>query len=179
MIQVQHFPTDVEWANTLKTQIEGGTLTFADAARDNSDKDDAVKGGDMGWVGHGQLDPKIEDAIFATPVGKVSDPLKIDGDGAYLFHVTDEQTREPDADAEGRARGLRVLDLVPGAEGRLHDHARLRRSPRRKPRAGRPADARRAHRRGEAPLGARSRGRPAVVVAERLVATPVEPPCRC
>jgi parvulin-like peptidyl-prolyl isomerase len=97
VIQVQHFPTDVEWANTLKTQIEGGTLTFADAARDNSDKDDAVKGGDMGWVGHGQLDPKIEAAIFATPVGKISDPLKVDGDGVYLFQVNDEQTREPDA----------------------------------------------------------------------------------
>jgi parvulin-like peptidyl-prolyl isomerase len=97
VIQIQHYPTDVEWANTLKQQIEAGTLPFADAARDNSDKDDAVKGGDMGWVGHGQLDPKIEAAIFATPVGKVSDPLKIDGDGVYLFQVNDEQTRAPDA----------------------------------------------------------------------------------
>jgi parvulin-like peptidyl-prolyl isomerase len=51
----------------------------------------------MGWVGHGQLDPKIEAAIFATPVGKISDPLKVDGDGVYLFQVNDEQTREPDA----------------------------------------------------------------------------------
>ena len=97
VIQIQHYPTDVEWANTLKEQVEGGKLTFADAARDNSDKDDAVKGGDMGWVGRGQLDPKLEDAIFATPVGGLSDPLKIDGDGVYLFQVSDEQTREPDA----------------------------------------------------------------------------------
>jgi parvulin-like peptidyl-prolyl isomerase len=97
VIQVMHFPTDVEWANTLKQQIDAGTLTFADAARDNSDKDDAVKGGDMGWIAKGQLDPELEQAIFAAPVGKVSEPLKIDGDGVYLFLVSEEQTREPDA----------------------------------------------------------------------------------
>jgi parvulin-like peptidyl-prolyl isomerase len=97
VIQVMHFPTDIEWANTLKTQIDGGTLPFADAARDNSDKEDAVKGGDMGWVTKGQLDPALEKAIFAAPVGTVSDPLQIDGDGVYLFLVRDEQTREPDA----------------------------------------------------------------------------------
>ena len=97
VVQVMHFPTDVEWANTLKQQIDGGTLPFADAARDNSDKDDAVKGGDMGWVTKGQLDPELEKAIFGAPVGKVSDPLTIEGDGVYLFLVNDEQTREPDA----------------------------------------------------------------------------------
>ena len=47
MIQIQHFPTDVEWANTLKQQIDGGTLTFADAARDNSDTLEASTAGDM------------------------------------------------------------------------------------------------------------------------------------
>ena len=83
-----HYPTDLEWASTLKTQIDGGTLTFADAARDNSDKEDAAKGGDMGWVAKGQLDPQVEAAIFAAPIGKVSDPVKIDGDGVYLFLVT-------------------------------------------------------------------------------------------
>jgi parvulin-like peptidyl-prolyl isomerase len=56
-----------------------------------------VKGGDMGWVTKGQLDPELEKAIFAAPVGKVSDPLTIEGDGVYLFLVNDEQTREPDA----------------------------------------------------------------------------------
>ena len=97
-----HYPTDLEWAATLKTQIDGGTLTFADAARDNSDKEDAAKGGDMGWVAKGQLDPQVEAAIFAAPIGKVSDPLKIDGDGVYLFLVNQEQTRDAGRDAEGR-----------------------------------------------------------------------------
>ena len=41
VIQVMHYPTDVEWAGKLKTEIDGGTLTFADAARDNSDKEAA------------------------------------------------------------------------------------------------------------------------------------------
>ena len=51
----------------------------------------------MGWIAKGQLDPELEQAIFAAPVGKVSEPLKIDGDGVYLFLVSEEQTREPDA----------------------------------------------------------------------------------
>ncbi len=98
VIQIEHFPTDVEWANHLKESIEAGTLTFADAARDNSDTANSATGGDMGWVAKGQLSPEVERAIFAAPVGKVSDPLAVAGDGVYLFEVSQEQTREPDAD---------------------------------------------------------------------------------
>jgi parvulin-like peptidyl-prolyl isomerase len=97
VIQIEHFPTDLEWAGTLKQQIEAGTLPFADAARDNSDGTTAGQGGDIGWVAKGQLDPKVEAAIYAAPIGKVSDPVAIDGDGVYLFLVSQEQTREPDA----------------------------------------------------------------------------------
>jgi parvulin-like peptidyl-prolyl isomerase len=97
VIQVMHYPTDAAWATNLKTQIDAGTLKFADAARDNSDKANAANGGDMGWVGKGQLDPAIEAAIMAAPVGKVSDPLSIPNDGIYLFQVAKEETRTPDA----------------------------------------------------------------------------------
>ena len=57
VIQVMHGPTDLEWANKLKTDIDAGHLTFSDAARDNSDAAEAAKGGDIGWVGKGQLEP--------------------------------------------------------------------------------------------------------------------------
>ncbi len=97
VIQVMHYPTDLEWANHLKQQIDAGTLSFADAARDNSEKAEAAQGGDIGWVGKFQLTPAIQDAIFAAPVGKISDPLNIDGDGVYLFFVSQEETRSPDA----------------------------------------------------------------------------------
>jgi len=97
VIQILHFQNDTEWAAKLKTEIDAGTLSFADAARDNSDRSDAEQGGDLGWVGKFQLSPQIEQAIFAAPIGKVSDPLTIDGDGVYLFLVSQEDNRAPDA----------------------------------------------------------------------------------
>jgi parvulin-like peptidyl-prolyl isomerase len=97
VIQVMHGPTDAQWADKLKSEIDAGTLTFADAARDNSDSYDPATGGSIGWVAKGQLKQQLEDAIFAAPIGKVSDPLKIDGDGTYLFLVNKEENRAPDA----------------------------------------------------------------------------------
>jgi parvulin-like peptidyl-prolyl isomerase len=97
VIQIMHYPTDQEWVAGLKTKIESGELTFADAARDNSDLAEAADGGYIGWVGKGQLDETREQAIFAAPIGKVSDPLEIAGQGIYLFFVQKEETREPDA----------------------------------------------------------------------------------
>jgi parvulin-like peptidyl-prolyl isomerase len=97
VIQILHFQSDAEWATKLQTDIDNRTLTFAEAARDNSDRPDAEQGGDLGWVGKFQLSPQLEQAVFAAPVGKVSDPLTIDGDGTYLFLVSEEVTRAPDA----------------------------------------------------------------------------------
>ena len=98
LIQVMHGPTDVEWAGKLTQMINTGKLTFAVAARDNSDKIQAEIGGSLGWIGKGQLTEDKEKAVFAAPVGKVSDPFIVPGDGLYLFLVSEEQTREPDAE---------------------------------------------------------------------------------
>jgi parvulin-like peptidyl-prolyl isomerase len=98
VIQVMHYPTDAQWASQLKADIDAGKLPFADAARDNSDNAEAAQGGDIGWVGKGQLSEELEKAIFAAPIGEVSDPLVIVGDGMYLFLVSAEETRPPDAE---------------------------------------------------------------------------------
>jgi parvulin-like peptidyl-prolyl isomerase len=97
VIQVMYFPTDAQRAAQLKADIDAGKLTFADAARDNSYAADAAKGGDLGWIGKGQLEEAKEQAIFAAPIGKVSDPYTA-SDGIYLFYVSKEETREPDAE---------------------------------------------------------------------------------
>ncbi len=97
VIQVMHGPTDEEWAAKLTTDIDAGTLTFADAARDNSDSAEAANGGELGWIGRGQVDEAREAAIFAAPIGEVSEPLVVPGEGIYLFLVSAEQNREPDA----------------------------------------------------------------------------------
>jgi parvulin-like peptidyl-prolyl isomerase len=105
VIQVMHEPTDLEWAAKLTEDINGGTLKFADAARDNSDNAEAAEGGDIGWIGKGQLTQEKEDAIFAAPIGKVSEPLVVDGEGLYLFLVSDEETREPDEEQKAALEG--------------------------------------------------------------------------
>ena len=100
VIQILHYPTDLEWAQHLKEQIDAGSLTFADAARDNSENAQAPDGGSIGWVSEMELElqgkPELAKAIFAAPIGSVSDPLTVDGDGVYLFLVSQEETRGPD-----------------------------------------------------------------------------------
>jgi parvulin-like peptidyl-prolyl isomerase len=97
VIQVMYFPPDLDQANKLKTQADGGA-DFAQLARDYSDGPEAAKGGELGWVAPYQLDQKSTDAIFATPVGKTTDPVAIDSDGIHIYKVLEEATRTPDGD---------------------------------------------------------------------------------
>jgi len=105
VIQVMRGPTDAEWADKLTADIDAGTLPFADAARDNSDNAEAAEGGSVGWIGKGQVDEAKEAAIFAAPVGKVSDPYVVPEEGIYLFLVAREETREPDAEQRAALEG--------------------------------------------------------------------------
>jgi parvulin-like peptidyl-prolyl isomerase len=97
VIQVMYFPPDLDQAKKLKADLDGGAV-FAKVARDYSEGTEAKDGGDLGWIAHYQLDKTLEDAVFATPVGKASEPLVIAGDGIYLLKVVEEATRTPDAD---------------------------------------------------------------------------------
>lgn len=97
VIQIMHFAPDSAWAAKLKADAEGGA-DFAKLARDNSDDSQAAEGGEFGWVARGQMDQSLEDAIFATEVGGISEPLTLEGQGTYLFKVLEEQVRAPDAD---------------------------------------------------------------------------------
>jgi len=110
VIQVQRFPPDVEFAAKLKSDIAAGTVTFEDAARDNSDLADAAQGGRLGWVAKGQLGRTLEDAIFAAPLGQVADPVTVDGEGIYLVRVNAEETRAPDEDQEAELRSTVFAD---------------------------------------------------------------------
>jgi parvulin-like peptidyl-prolyl isomerase len=81
----------------IKSRIDGGA-DFATIARDISEGAEADRGGALGWVAKGQLDKRLTDAIFATPTGKTSAIVTVEGDGQYLFEVTKEEERT----AEGR-----------------------------------------------------------------------------
>jgi hypothetical protein len=75
---------------------------FATQAGLVSDAADANKGGDMGWVTKYMLTPDLEQAIWQTPVGGVS--RMVQGNGYWIYKVTDEQTRVADADTQARLK---------------------------------------------------------------------------
>lgn len=59
---------------------------FQDLALKNSDAPGAQRGGDMGWIKSGQLDPVLDEAIAAMPAGTLSMPLR-SRDGYHLILV--------------------------------------------------------------------------------------------
>ena len=85
---------DADWLKGLKTELEGGA-DFAQLARDQGEGDEAGAGGDIGWVAIGQLAADQEKAIFAAPVGGLSEVTSIASDGVYLWKVVAEEVRSP------------------------------------------------------------------------------------
>jgi parvulin-like peptidyl-prolyl isomerase len=65
---------------------------FADLARaESSDEGTASKGGDLGFLKHGQSVPSFEDALFTLPVGEVSQPIKT----TYGYHIVKVEEKKP------------------------------------------------------------------------------------
>lgn len=95
-------------AERARDRIDGGE-SFAAVAKDVSlDEGSAPKGGELGCNGRSDLQPELNDAALALPIGVVSDPIRAEG-GYHLLVVTD--------------RAVPPLDLirgeVAGAIGRL------------------------------------------------------------
>ena len=97
VVQIMYFPPDADEMKKLKDQIAAGG-DFGQLARDFSEGPKAGKGGEIGWVAKGQLDDRLTSAIFAAPVGGLTEIVDIKSDGLYLFTVLEEKTAEPDAD---------------------------------------------------------------------------------
>ena len=71
---------------------------FAKLAQENSMDSSASRGGDIGYVAQGQLDPAYEAAAFSLAVGALSDPVRARS-GYHIIKVTDK-----------RKEGLATLD---------------------------------------------------------------------
>ncbi len=88
-------------ARDLVASLKSRTLAgedFSDLAREYSeDIGSAQEGGDLGWVSPGQMVPEFEQAMDATAVGQVSDPVR----SQFGWHilVVDER-REQDMTSE-------------------------------------------------------------------------------
>ena len=65
---------------------------FADLARtESNDVGSSSKGGDLGFLKHGQTVPSFEDAAFALPDGGLSQPVKT----PYGYHLIRVEERKP------------------------------------------------------------------------------------
>ena len=83
-------------ANALSVQANAVGADFAALARQNSDDGGSKDGGgDLGWISkNGQMVKPFEDAVFATPTGTISGPVKSD----FGWHII--QVREIKAGRE-------------------------------------------------------------------------------
>ena len=78
---------------TLKERIKDGD-DFAALARSNSDdKGSALRGGDLGWVGSGDLVPPFESAMNGLEVNEISDPIQTQF-GWHLIQVLERQDKD-------------------------------------------------------------------------------------
>jgi parvulin-like peptidyl-prolyl isomerase len=96
VIQILYRPPDLDEMNNLKAQAAAGA-DFATLARNYSDSSEGGKGGDRGWVAPGLIDARQLRAIFAAPVGGLSDVVEVKGVGVFLYKVPEERTQKPDA----------------------------------------------------------------------------------
>jgi len=77
-------------AENLLKQLKGGA-DFAKLATENSqDPGSASKGGELGWLTHGQTVPEFDKAAFSLKPGEISDLIKTQ----YGYHIIQVQEKE-------------------------------------------------------------------------------------
>lgn len=68
--------------------------SFDQVARDLSIHASRLRGGDLGWVGWGRLDPEIEEVALKTPAGRTGGPIT-SGGRYQIIQVAEERELEP------------------------------------------------------------------------------------
>jgi peptidyl-prolyl cis-trans isomerase SurA len=74
----------------FKRQIQSGTKTFEQLARDNSEDGSAAQGGDLGWTAAGTFVPEFEEAMNALAINGISEPLA-SRFGVHLIQVMERR----------------------------------------------------------------------------------------
>lgn len=79
-------------ATEILAEIESGSKSFEDAAKEYSTCPSKERGGHLGTFGKGQMVKEFEDATFSGPVGKVLGPVKTQF--GYHLILVEERTEE-------------------------------------------------------------------------------------
>jgi parvulin-like peptidyl-prolyl isomerase len=82
--------------------VNNGT-DFATVARTISESSDALTGGDLGWVSPYMLNTAQQQAIYSTPVGRMTNIVST-SNGFYLYQVTQAATRVADAGQQAKLK---------------------------------------------------------------------------
>ena len=102
-------------AQKLVSEIRGGKAPFSKVAQQFSKSAGAPQGGDLGWIGQGQLQQEIDTTLPAIAKGQVSDPIRT-STGFHIVTVRDERvvTSEtlPTRDQVSSALGLQRLERL-------------------------------------------------------------------
>jgi len=102
---------DLETANQVIERLNNGE-DFGDLARELSeDPGSAVKGGDLGWFGKGQMVAEFEQAAFNLKVGEISEPIKSQF-GYHIIQTLGKAMVPRSADALNQARQTAFSDFV-------------------------------------------------------------------
>lgn len=96
-------PADLAGAETVARQARTGEPLALLAARWSLDSGSASAGGDLGWVGRGELAGQLEDAMFSAAVGTVVGPVGSPF-GWHVLVVDDVDPRREPALAEVSAQ---------------------------------------------------------------------------
>jgi peptidyl-prolyl cis-trans isomerase C len=80
---------DEDLANEIQSKLKKGG-SFEDLSRQYSLAPNAKKGGDIGYVSHGELPKMFEDEIFALPPGAVSNVIRTES-SFHIFKVDERR----------------------------------------------------------------------------------------
>lgn len=78
-----------------RRQIEGGSKTFEDMARQYSEDGSASQGGELGWATPGMMVPEFEQAMNRLAIGGLSQPV-VSRFGVHLIQVLERRQVEVD-----------------------------------------------------------------------------------
>jgi peptidyl-prolyl cis-trans isomerase C len=95
-------------ARELIQRIKGGEDFAKIAAAESDDNGAAASGGDLGWFGHGQMIPSVEEAAFKLEPGQLSEPVR-SRFGVHIIQVEGRQFQSFDDVKAGIEKKLQPL----------------------------------------------------------------------
>lgn len=89
-VKAKHILTETEeTCNDIKAEVENGTKSFEDAAKEYSTCPSSAQGGDLGEFGRGQMVKEFEDAAFEAEIGAIAGPVKTQ----FGYHLVKVESR--------------------------------------------------------------------------------------